>query len=353
MLVADVVARLARRTHPERAGDWDAVGLQVGDSQAPVRSVAVVHEVTEAVVRRIEAAPVDLVVTYHPVLFRPAPRLLPDRSPSGRAVRLLQANTAVLVTHSDFDAMPGGMADAMADALGLTDVTGFAASAPPETVKVVTFLPSADVAALIEVLSAAGAGQIGDYEGCAFTVDGTGRFVAPDDGHPTLGEAGAANAEREVRVEMIASRSRLDRVIDALLAAHPYEEPAFDVYPTESNHVAGGRVGRFAGTWDDLLSLVVEQFQPDGLRVAEVDGVTPRRVAVSPGAGESRIGAAVAAGCDVLVSGDISHHRMVTATDRGLSVVDPGHAASERPGMNRLVALVTELVAGEATVTRL
>ena len=75
----------------------------------------------------------------------------------------------------------------------------------------------------------------------------------------------------------------------------------------------------------------------------------PRRVAVSPGAGESRIAAAAAAGCDVLVSGDISHHRVVEATDRGLSIVDVGHAASERPGMARLRrSLVAEICAGDA-----
>lgn len=342
--VGEVVTRLAARTHPERAASWDAVGLQVGDLHAPVRSVAVVHEMTEAVTQRLEMSPVDLVVSYHPLLFRPASRLVPDRSPSGRATRLLRAGVAVLVTHTDFDVMPGGMSDAMADALGLVDVSGFAPVAAAEQVKLVTFVPDASVGPLIDALGVAGSGRVGDYERCAFTVAGVGRFVAGASTAPVVGSAGTANEQREVRIEMVAPRSRADAVITVLLAAHPYEEPAFDIYPVESNQLAGGRIGTYGGSWSDLVDLVTEQFQPDGLRLAARPDVEPSRVAVSPGAGESRIEAAASAGCDVLVSGDISHHRMVEANDRGLSVIDPGHAATERPGIARLRTLVAELI---------
>lgn len=353
MRVSDVVARLAERTHPERAADWDPVGLQVGDPGAEVRRVAVVHEVTERVTRMLEDDPVDLLVSYHPLLFRPTGRLLPGRSPSGRAVRLLRAGVAVVVTHTDFDIMPGGMADSMASALGLTDVVGFAPVPPGEQMKIVTFVPADDVDAVIDQMSAAGAGRIGDYERCAFTLDGEGRFVAGERTNPAAGAAGAANREPEVRVEMVAPAPLADEVIGALVAAHSYEEPAFDVYSVTANHAFGGRVGTYGGTWEALLDAVNTRFHPDGLRVSPVEGVTPRRVAVSPGAGELRIGPAAAARCDVLVSGDISHHRMVEANDRGLSVIDVGHAASERPGMERLRALVAEVLDGDASTVTL
>jgi putative NIF3 family GTP cyclohydrolase 1 type 2 len=288
------------------------------------------------------------VVAYHPLIFRPVSRLVPDRSPSGRATRLLQAGVAVVVTHSDFDAMPGGMSDAMADSLGLTDVTGFAPVAAADQIKIVTFAPGPSVAGLIAALSAAGAGRIGDYEQCAFTVDGVGRFVAGEATAPVAGIAGASNAEPEVRIEMVAPRSRSEAVVTTLLREHPYEEPAFDVYPVVANQVAGARIGSFDGSWDDLVDRVTVAFQPDGLRLARVPRVQPRRVAVSPGAGETRIASAAAARCDVLVSGDISHHRMVEATDRGMAVIDPGHAATERPGMLRLRSLAADIVGADA-----
>jgi dinuclear metal center YbgI/SA1388 family protein len=343
MNVAELVGRLAARTHPERAAAWDAVGLQVGDPQAEVRTVRVAHEITETVTQRLEAEPVDVVVAYHPLLFRPAARLVPGRNPAGRAARLLRAGVAVVVTHSDFDAMPGGMSDAMADALRLEDVHGFAPVVAAEQVKVVTFAPDRSVVALIDALSDAGAGRIGDYERCAFTVDGIGRFIAGETTNPAAGRPGQDNAEPEVRIEMVASRDRTDAIVEALLAAHPYEEPAFDIYPVAANHALGARIGRFHGSWDELIDRAVEAFEPEGLRVSRANSAEPQRIAVAPGAGESRIGAAAAAGCDVLVTGDISHHRAVEATDRGLSIVDVGHAASERPGMRRLHDLVAEI----------
>ena len=343
MNVAEFVGRLAARTHPERAAAWDAVGLQVGDPRSPVRTTTVVHEVTEAVTERLVAEPVDLVVSYHPLLFRPVSRLVADRSPAGRATRLVRAGVAVVVTHSDFDAMPGGMSDAMADALGLADVAGFAPMVAADQVKVVTFVPADSVTSIIASLFAAGAGHIGDYEECAFTVDGVGRFTAEATTTPSVGQAGRRNVEAETRVEMIAPARRTDAVVEALIATHPYEEPAFDIYPVASNHTLGGRLGTFAGGWDDLLARVDDAFQPDGLRIGRATDRPPRRIAVSPGAGASRIAAAAAAGCDVLISGDISHHRMVEATDLGLSILDVGHAPSERPGMRRLAELVTEI----------
>jgi putative NIF3 family GTP cyclohydrolase 1 type 2 len=299
------------------------------------------------VTAHLESEPVDLVVVYHPLLFRPVGRLVPGRNPGGRATRLLRAGVAAVVTHSDFDAMPGGMSDAMADALGLGGVHGFAPVTAAEQVKVVTFVPAESVTAIVDALSAAGAGRIGDYEACAFTVEGAGRFIAGDSARPTVGRPGQGNVEPEVRVEMVAPSSRSDAIIERLIADHPYEEPAFDVYPVTSNQALGGRIGTFAGSWDELIERASAAFRPEGLRIGRAGDGNPRRVAVAPGAGASRIAAAAAAGCDVLVSGDITHHQVVEATDRGLSIVDVGHAASERPGMRRLVELVAEVCVNE------
>ena len=318
-----------------------------------MRSVTVVHELHEMATRQLEAQPVDLVVAYHPLLFAPAAHLVPGRGPAGRATRLLRAGVAVVVTHSDFDAMPGGMADAMADAVGLADVTGLAPVSGVDQVKVVTFVPAATVPAMVASLSAAGAGRIGDYEECAFTVEGIGRFLAGETTVPVTGHAGRRNTEAETRVEMVAPKSRVDAVVTALVAAHPYEEPAFDISPVAAYHRFGGRLGTFDGTWDDLLARVGQAFLPEGLRTARSSMNDPRRVAVSPGAGSSRIDAAVAAHSDVLVSGDIAHHRMADALDRGLSIIDPGHAATERPGMQRLRDLVAEICGDEVADERI
>ncbi len=133
--------------------------------------------------------------------------------------------------------------------------------------------------------------------------------------------------------------SRLaDAVVSALVGAHPYEEPAFDLYEVRSNLGFVGRVGTLgeAMSFEEFVATCDQALGGGGMRASGRGQVT--RVAVVPGSGSDFIAAAVASGADVLVTGDVSHHALVSALDRGLGVVDPGHAPTERPGMAALVA---------------
>ncbi len=240
--VASIVQTLAERTRPEYAASWDPVGLQLGDPGAHADSVAVCHEVTEDVVAALEKEPVDLLVTYHPLLFEPVNRVVAGRSPSARAFRLLAAGVNLVVTHTDFDAAPGGTADALASLLQLRDTAPFGAD---------------------------------EAEGL----------------------------------------------------------PAI------------GRVGAFEASLDVLDARIADALGSNGLRVSGDRDRVLDRVAVVPGSGSGLIEEAASL-ADALVTGDVSHHRTVHALDLGLSIVDPGHIATERPGMVALVALVADAVAG-------
>ena len=341
--VASFLEALGRRTRPDRAEEWDPVGLQFGDPKKTVERVAVCHEVGEDTVEALLASPPDLVVCYHPLLFRPTNRLVAGRSPAGRAYRLIAAGIALAVTHTDFDAAPGGTADSLAEALGLADVAPFGPVTGSQQVKVVTFVPEDSIDAVVRAMSLAGAGRIGNYESCSYRSPGFGSFLAAEGATPVVGEAGALNVEPEIRLEMVAPSSRQDAVIAALVAAHPYEEPAFDVYDVRSNHGLIGRAGTFGGSLADLVEVVAENLGRSGLRVAGDLSARTERVAVVPGSGSSFISAARSAGADVLVTGDVDHHRAVGARDGGLAIVDPGHAATEVPGMRSLVGLVESL----------
>lgn len=338
--VSSLVTEVARRTRPDRVPGWDPVGLQFGDPGAEVATAAVCHEVTEAAVEALLADPPDVVVSYHPLLFRPTNRLVRGPTPAGRAWRLMAAGVALLVTHTDFDAAPRGTSDSLAARLGLADVTGFGPMAGPDKVKVVVFVPEEAEAKVTGAMASAGAGQIGNYSSCSFRTAGDGRFRAEEGAQPTSGRASGLSSVAEVRVEMIADRSLEDSVVAAVVAAHPYDEPAFDVIDVRSNHALFGRIGRWSGTLADLADLVGERLGRVGLRVAGQPGDRLARVAVVPGSGASFAGAARAAGADALVTGDVDHHQAVAAVDSGLSIVDAGHARTELPGMASLVELI-------------
>lgn len=355
MNVAEVLAELGRSAPWDKAAGWDPVGLQLGDSSAETRMAAVCHEVTEDVVGEIEDTAVDLLVTYHPLLFRPTARVVAGRSPAGRAYRLVRAGVALAVIHTNFDVAPGGTADALAEALDLTGTTGFGSVDGDDAVKVVTFAPENVADLVASAMAAAGGGTIGNYSGCSFRISGVGTFFPEDGAAPVVGAKGDLNREPEVRIEMSVPAARQDAVVRALIVAHPYEEPAFDVYPVSGNLGLVGRVGRSDGaaTLSALVEKVAVILGDRGVRVSGDPSRPISRVAAVPGSGASYIDAAAATGADVLITGDVGHHRMVEAADRGMAVIDAGHVATELPGMRRLYDLVAGIVPEAVDLTNL
>jgi putative NIF3 family GTP cyclohydrolase 1 type 2 len=159
------------------------------------------------------------------------------------------------------------------------------------------------------------------------------------------------NHEPEVRIEMVAPRSRRDRVVAALVASHPYEEPAYDVYDTAANAGFIGRCGEIEPTPLGEFADRVRRALGASVRVAGDEQREVGRVAVVPGSGSSFVGEASSC-ADVLVTGDVSHHRAREALERGLAVIDAGHIATERPGVRRLYAELADAV-GAASLLNL
>lgn len=319
------------------AASWDPVGLQFGDPSQPVEAVAVCHEVTDPVVERMESERPGLLVAYHPLLFRPPTSLVAGRSPSGRAFRLIRAGVALVVVHTGWDVHPSGTADQLATAAGIVEPEPFGLQPGPEARKLVTFVPPDHEEALVEALRSAGAGVIGDYTGCSFSSDGTGAFTAPEDGDPFVGAAGARTTVGERRIEMVVPAGAVEQSVRALLAAHPYEEAAFDLVPIDGPARFIGRVGSVSTSVGALATELSAALAFDGVRVVGDPAAPVARAAVVPGSGADFIGAARSAGADVLVTGDLGHHRARAALDAGMAVIDVAHIPGERPGIAALV----------------
>ncbi len=98
-------------------------------------------------------------------------------------------------------------------------------------VKVVTFVPVINADDVRNALGEAGAGQIGEYSFCSYSVVGKGRFVPSGTANPHIGQANVAEEVEEERIEVVCNRTDAKAVIAAMKAAHPYEEVALDIYP--------------------------------------------------------------------------------------------------------------------------
>ena len=251
-VLADVVRLLERRYPPSTAESWDAVGLVTGDPAQPVRRVLFAVDPVASVVDEATAWGADLVVTHHPLLLRPVHSIAATTFKGALLHRLVRAGTALYTAHTNADAAAGGVNDALAAALGLVGTVPLDPAPADALDKHVVFVPVADAERLVDALAAAGAGAIGEYTRCAWTSTGEGTFTPSDAASPTIGSAGEASRVVEARVEMVAPRRLRSAVVAAMRAAHPYEEPAFDVLELASwPGSTGHRPRRDAGGADD------------------------------------------------------------------------------------------------------
>lgn len=348
--LADVVGLLDGWFPPSTAESWDAPGTVCGDPAAPVRRVLFAVDPTAAVVDEALAWGADLLVTHHPLFLRPVHSVAATTFKGALVHRLVRGGCALHAAHTNADAAPGGVADALAELIGLADVRPLVPLAGEARDAHVVFVPRTHTQAVLDAMAAAGAGAVGDYSRAAFVGEGTGTFLPGPGAHPAIGTPGVVEEVPEHRLEMVAPRSRRAAVVRAMLAAHPYEEPAFDVLELAGlpGPTGIGRVGELPEplALRDLARRVVEALPrtAHGVRVAGDPDALVRRVAVVGGAGDSLFDAVRAAGADVYVTADLRHHpaselRERAALEAGSSdpdrgtpyLLDVSHAASEWP----------------------
>lgn len=104
-----------------------------------------------------------------------------------------------------------------------------------ETVKLVVFAPETHADIMRKAMGKAGAGLVGDYKHCSFSVKGIGRFIPLKTAHPTIGKIGELTEVVEERIETVCFKKDLNKIISAIKKAHPYEEVAIDIYPLVLN----------------------------------------------------------------------------------------------------------------------
>lgn len=335
--LADVIDVLDAAYPPELAQSWDSVGLVCGDPDELVSSVTVAVDATAAVVDDVPDG--GLLLAHHPLLLRGVDTVAAS-TPKGALIhRLIRSGRALFTAHTNADAATPGVSDALAEALGLT-VESVLEPAPsaPDTDKWVIYAPTEHAEAVRAAVFAAGAGHIGDYAQCSWSVAGTGQFLPGDGAAPTIGQVGAVERVAEDRVEVVAPARLRARVREALLAAHPYEEPAFDVFALQPlpADVGIGRIGTLAAP--EPLSAFVARVAAGlpatswGVRAAGDPDLPVSRVAVCGGAGDSLLDAAAKADAQVFLTADLRHHPADEHARRSpVALVDVAHWASEYP----------------------
>ncbi|BCN59577.1 Nif3-like dinuclear metal center hexameric protein [Prescottella equi] len=336
--LADVIGALETAYPPALAESWDSVGLVAGDPADEVRKVVVAVDATTAVVDEALASGAQLLLVHHPLLLRGVDTV-GAHTPKGALLhRLIRGGCALYSAHTNADRADPGVSDALAGALGLVATRPLVPIPDTATDKWVVMVPTTDTVQVREALFAAGAGELGDYRECSWTVTGDGQFRPLPGAAPTLGVVGEVEAVREDRVEVIAPRRSRARILAALRAAHPYEEPAFDVFETADfpGSRGLGRIGELPEpqTLREFTARVAAALPRTewGVRAAGDPDRVVRTVAVCGGSGDSLLDTVSGLGADVYVTADLRHHPADEHLRRGgPALVDVAHWASEQP----------------------
>jgi len=352
MLLEEMLGLIERLAPGGLAQEWDNSGLLVGDEKAAVERVLVALELDEAVVGEALAGGFDTIITHHPLLFTPIKSLVESNHKERLLRKLVAGDIALVACHTNVDASSGGLADIAAEALGLQKTEPLV-PASAGWHKLVAYIPVDATEAVAEAVFAAGGGGVGNYSGCAFRVEGQGLFTPGEGSRPVVGKVGLSERTREDRWETVVPRHRLGEVVRAFVAAHPYEEPAFDLYAVE-DVLPGVGIGRVGALTEEcsvrsLAQKALEQFGASRV-VWSGDGErTVQRAAVLPGSGRGSIREA-AGRCEALITGDLSHHDAEEAEDVDLALVDVPHGEIEWWAFRRWSETLDKELAGQGVL---
>lgn len=311
---------------------YDNSGLQVGLPDKEISSALLAIDVTEKVVDEAINTGCNLIIAHHPLIFGGLKKIAGRNFTERIVYRCIHEDIAVYCSHTNLDIAHGGVSRIMAEKLGLE---GIRVLSPLKNnlVKLVTYIPENHLDKVRQAVFDAGAGVIGNYDQCGYTVSGTGSFRGNENSNPFVGEKGKMHFENEVRFETILYSHLKGRVLKALINAHPYEEVAYDLYNLENSNSDAG-LGCVGVTGEpmaekDFLELVSGILGARGIRHSGFTGKMVSKVAVCGGSGASLLNEAIASGADAFITSDIKYHGFFEAYNRIL-LVDAGHYETEK-----------------------
>ena len=323
---------------------YDNAGLIVGDRKVEATGALICLDVTEEVVDEAISLGFNLIIAHHPFVFDGLKKFSGSSDVERTLVKAIKNDVAVYAAHTNLDNMLlNGVNSKIAGKLGLTD-TRILAPMGGNLRKIVVFVPTANAEAVRNAMFEAGAGNIGNYNSCSYNLQGEGSFKAEEGCNPYVGEIGQTHFEPETRIETIAPKHLVSKVVNAMLSVHPYEEPAFDIYPLDNSFAMAGSgiIGTLPKPENaaEFLQRVKQIFGCGCIRHTRLPETPIKKVAVCGGSGSFLIGDAMRAGADILLTADIKYHQFFDAR-YPFVLADIGHYESEQFTKELFYELVT------------
>ncbi len=341
MIKCQTVLAAMEEIAPRRlAESWDNPGLLTGNGALDVERILICLDVTEQVVEQAIKNNCQLIISHHPLIFRPLKTLRTDLPLGALLQKICAHNIAVFSAHTNFDSANEGINDLLCQILNLKNVKPLSITLEDKFLKGAVFVPPSHEKALREAIASAGAGHIGNYSSCSFSICGKGRFLPLAGTNPFIGQEGQLETVDEIKIEFILPEKLQKKVTSAILRAHPYEEPAYDFYPLSNQGPAYGlgRIGSLeeALPTENFLARLKRLLPENCPRFIDGGQKTVQKIALCSGAGAEFIDRAKFSGADLYLTSDVKYHEARHAEEIRLSVVDGGHFGTEYPAISYL-----------------
>lgn len=331
MLVKDIVNIIEDHAPTALQEDYDNAGLILGSSEQEIKGVLVCLDITEKVIDEAIMHGIDMIVSHHPLIFRGLKRITGVNDQERVIIKAIQNNIAIYAAHTNLDHIEQGVSGIIADKIGLIN-REILAPLKGMLMKLVTFVPHTHAEVLRNALFEAGAGEIGNYSSCSYNVEGYGTFKANYNANPHVGTVGQIHEEPELRIEVVLPAYTKNRVVTALYASHPYEEPAFDLIPLSNdwNNVGAGMIGEFeqSENTEDFIQRMKVVFGTKAIKHTQIISDKVKRIAFCGGSGSGLLNEAIRKGAEVFISADFKYHDYFAAEGK-LVIIDPGHYEME------------------------
>ncbi|CAN5265758.1 Nif3-like dinuclear metal center hexameric protein [soil metagenome] len=310
---------------------YDNLGLLTGDPEEELKGVLITLDVTEAVVQEALDKNCNLIIAHHPIIFRGLKKLTGKNYVEKVVIKAIRNHLAIYAIHTNLDNVHAGVNKKISDKIELLN-TRILAPKKNLLQKIITFVPTAHTADVLQALNEAGAGNIGNYKNCSFRVQGTGTFEPNEVANPAIGKKNKLEEVQEDRIEVIFPAHLEHRIMAALKLHHPYEEVAYYLQnlTNENQEVGSGMTGELPKPMEEteFLEYLKEKMQLKTIKITSLLGKPIKKVALCGGAGSFLLSQAIASGAEVFISSDFKYHEFFDAENK-IIIADIGHYESE------------------------
>ena len=345
MKIKEIVSALEQFAPLPLQDGFDNAGLQIGLTDAEVTGALLCLDVTEAILDEAISLGFNLIIAHHPIIFKGYKSITGKDYVERCILKAIKNDLVIYAAHTNLDNAPEGVNFKIAEKIGLKNVRVLETK-ENALVKLVTFVPTAQAEDVRKALFNAGCGNIGNYDSCSYNLQGEGTFRAHEGTHPYCGEIGEMHTEKEIRIETILPAYKKAEAVKALLAAHPYEEPAFDIYPLQNTwaQAGAGVIGELETSETELefLKRIKKTFEVGCLKHNKLTGREIQTVALCGGAGAFLMPLAIRNHADVFITGEIKYHDYF-GHDNDILLAEIGHYESEQYTKEIFYTLIRDL----------